>query len=212
MLNLRFLQLGWVIAAAFIAVSVAGGFQAPTEKIGVVDISKVVEQSDYGKANQDTFSKMKTARESLLEFIDTNRVVTNEQAQRIRDLSLKPNLTKEEQAELERIKADIVASNKRSQELLTKPNMTPEERSLVEEYARRSQTMNDLASRWYREFTADMQAWADKQKLDSIEKARGAIQEVAKEQGYTVVFEVGVAPYGANDLSDATLKALNAKK
>lgn len=72
--------------------------------------------------------------------------------------------------------------------------------------------MNDIATRWFREFTADMQNWADKQKLESIERARQAIQQVAKEQGYTVVFEVGVAPYGANDLSEATLKAMNEKK
>lgn len=212
MKKLPILQLGWVIAAAFIGVSLAGGFQGTQDKIGVVDISKVVEQSDYGKANQDTFAKMKAAREGLLEFIDTYRVLTNEQAQRIRDLSLKPNLTPTEQTELDRQKADVIAASKRSTELATKPNMTPEERTLVEEYARRSQTMNDVATRWFREFTADMQQWADKQKLDSIEKARTAIQQVAKEQGYTVVFEVGVAPFGANDLSDATLKAMNEKK
>jgi Skp family chaperone for outer membrane proteins len=155
---------------------------------------------------------MKASRESLLEFIDTERVLTNEQAQRIKDLSLKPNPTKEEAAELDRIKSEVTTAAKRSTELATKPNMTPEERNLVEEYARRSQTMNDLATRWFREFTADMQTWADKQKLDSIEKARAAIQQVAKDQGYTVVFEVGVAPYGANDLSDLTLKAMNEKK
>src|SRR4051794_5236313 len=117
MRNLRFLQLGWVVACAVIGIAFAGGFQDQTLKIGVVDISKVVEQSDFGKANQDTFNKMKSAREGLLEFIDTYRVLTNEQAQRIRDLSLKTNPTKEESAELDRIKADVVAASKRSNEL-----------------------------------------------------------------------------------------------
>lgn len=212
MRNVRFLQLGWVIACAFIGVALAGGFQSPAIKIGVVDISKVVEQSDFGKSNQDVFNKMKTSREGLLEFIDTYRVLTNDQAQRLKDLALKPTLSKEEDAEQERIKAEVVATSKRSTELATKPNLTPEERALVEEYARRSQTMNDVATRWFREFTADMQGWADKQKLDSIERARTAIQQVAKDQGYTVVFEVGVAPFGANDVSDAALQAMNAKK
>lgn len=212
MRNVAFLQLGWVIACAFIGIAIAGGFHAADDKIGVVDISKVVEQSDFGKANQEVFNKMKTSRESLLEFIDTYRVLTNDQAQRLRDLALKPTLTKEEEAEQDRIKAEIVATSKRSTELATKTTLTAEERTLVEDYARRSQTMNDVATRWFREFTSDMQTWADKQKMDSIEKARGAIQQVAKDQGYTVVFEVGVAPYGANDLSQATLQAMNAKK
>ncbi len=212
MKDTRFLQLGWVIAAAFIAVTVAGGFQAPAIKIGVVDISKVVEGSEFGKVNQDSFTKMRVSREGLLEFIDANRVLTNEQAQQIRDLWLKQNATKEELAKLDVLKADVVAAAKRSTELATKPNMTPEERTLVEEYARRSQTMNDVAQRWFREFTSDMQGWADKQKLESIDRARAAIQEVAKAEGYTVVLEVGIAPYGANDMTAAALVKMNEKK
>ena len=72
--------------------------------------------------------------------------------------------------------------------------------------------MEQVAQRWYKEFTSDMQNWADKQKLASVEKARAAIQDVSKAQGYTIVFEVGIAPYGANDITDAALKAMNAKK
>lgn len=208
----RFLQFGWVLFASVMGIALAGGFQDKTDKVGVVDITKVVEQSDFGKANQETFKKMKSAREDLLEFIDTYRVLTNEQAQRLKELALKTTRTKEEDAEFERIKADVILSNKRFNELTTKSSMTPEERTLVEDYARRSQNMNEVAQRWFREFTNDMAEWADQQKLDSVGKARTAIQEVAKEQGYTVVFELGVAPYGANDLSDAALKAMNAKK
>jgi Skp family chaperone for outer membrane proteins len=212
MKDTRFLQLGWVIAAAFIAVTLTGGFNQTAIKIGVIDISKVVEASDFGKLNQDSFTRMKVAREGLLEFIDTNRVLTNEQAQRIKDLWLKTNPTKEETAELDRLKAEVVAAAKRSAELATKPNMTPEERTLVEEYARRSQTMNDVAQRWFREFTNDMQVWADKQKLESVDRARGAITEVAKAEGYTVILEIGIAPYGANDISAAVLAKMNEKK
>jgi len=212
MLSARFLYLGWIIAAAFAGIAVAGGFQAPSEKVGVVDISKIVEASDYGKSNQATFADMKAGRESLLEFIDTNRVLTTEQAQRLHDLTVKPTLSAEEKAENDRIRADVVAANKKWTELATKTSLSPEERTLLDEYAKRSQAMNDYAQRLYREFTSDMQAWADKQKIASIEKARVAIQQVAKAGGFNVVFEVGVAPYGANDLSDDALKAMNAAK
>lgn len=207
----RFLQLGWILFAGIAGISMAGGFQDKTDKIGVVDITKVVEQSNFGKKNQDEFQKMKLAREGLLEFIDTYRVLTNEDAQRLRDLSLKVNRNATEDAEIERIKATVIASSKRFNELTTKASLTPEERTLVEEYARRSQTMNDVAQRWFREFTSEMSDWADKQKLESVTRARAAIQEIAKQQGYTVVFELGVAPYGANDVSGAALQAMNAK-
>lgn len=208
----KFDYLGWVLAAGLAGIMASSGFQATTDKSGVVDIAKVVEQSTYGKANQTSFQAMKEARESLLEFIDQNRVLTNEQAQRLKDIAVKENPTDAEKAEAERIKAEVVASAKRSQELSGKATLTPEERTLMDEYSRRSQTMQNVAARWYQEFTGDMQEWADKRKMDSVQKAREAIQSVAKAQGYTIIFEVGIAPYGANDLTDAALQAMNAQK
>jgi Skp family chaperone for outer membrane proteins len=210
--NVRFLQLGWVLFAATGAIALAGGFQGPTEKVGVVDFAKVIEASDFGKGNQETFAHMKSDREGILQFIDNNRVLTIEQATSIRDLVLKPQRTKEEDARLESIKADVVAQSKKWQALATKSDMSAEERTLIEDYAKRAQTMSDLEQRWLKDFSNDLAAWGDKQKIASIARARDAIQEVAKAQGYSVVFEASVVPYSANDLSDATLNAMNAKK
>lgn len=203
---------GWAVAALLFGVFAAVGFQDATNKMGIVDISKVVEMSDFGKANQTSFNQMKTAREGVLEFIDTYRVLTVEQATRFRDLSIKPTPTAEEKAELDRIKADVMAADKKNKELSVKTNLTPEDRALIEEYSKRANNMEMTAGRWLREFTNELQTWADKQKLSSLDRARAAVQEVAKAQGFTIVFEVGVAPYGANDLTDASLKAMNAKK
>lgn len=205
-------RTGWAIAALLLGVFAAVGFQDASNKIGIVDISKVVEMSDFGKANQASFNQMKTAREGVLEFIDTYRVLTVEQATRFRDLSIKPTPTAEEKAELDRIKADVMAADKKNKELSVKANLTPEDRALIEEYSKRANNMEMTAGRWLREFTNELQGWADKQKLTSLDRARAAVQEVAKAQGFTVVFEVGVAPYGANDITDAALKAMNAKK
>ncbi len=208
----RLFKYGSILAAALLGIFLAEAFQAPTDKFGVVDIQKVVDDSDFGKANQDKFKTMKSAREGVLEFVDTYRVLTNEQAQRLRDLSLKDSLTVEERAELDRIKADVMSSSKKSAELVGKPSMSPDEKALVDDYTRRAQQMEQVAKRWYSEFSTDLQKWADDQKAASVDKARSAVQDVAKSQGYTVVFEVGIAPYGANDITDASLKAMNAKK
>lgn len=207
----RFLQFGWVLAAAMIGVGLAGGFQTTEIKIGTVDIVRLLDQSDYGKEGQDIFKKMKGAREGILEFVDNYRILTTEQALRIRELALKETPTKEESAELDRIKADVIATSKRSTELATKPNMTPEERTLVEEYARRSQQMNDTVQKWFKDFNNEMADFADKRKLVGLGKARKAINDVSKTQGYTVVFDETTAPYGANDLTEAALTAMNAK-
>jgi Skp family chaperone for outer membrane proteins len=205
-------QLGWIFAAAMAGVMLASGFQSPTDKTGVADISKIIEGSNAGKANQTQFGVMKQARQDFLEFIDQNRVLTTEQAQRLHDLAIKENRTEAENAEMARIKADVVDQAKRSQDLAGKQTLTPEDRNLMDEYSRRSQAMNTAEERWYNEFTSEMQDWADKRKLDLVQKARDAISQVAKSQGYTVVFEVGIAPYGANDLTDSALQAMNAAK
>ncbi len=209
----RFLQLGWVLVAAILGVIVAGDFQAPPQiKIGTVDIVRIMNDSDYGKEGQAIFKKMKDARQGVLEFIETYRVLTTDQAQRIRDLSLKDNATKEESAELDRTKADVIAASKRSIELATKPNMTPDERTIVEEYARRSQNMNDVAKRWLSEFSDQMNRFADDRRLTGLQKAKAAINQVSKSQGFTVVFDTSTAPYGASDITDASLAAMNATK
>ena len=205
-------KIAYLVAAATLGVLAASGFQDTTNKFGVVDISDVVEQSDYGKKNQEDFNAMKSAREGILEFIDTYRVLTNEQALKLRELTLKPNASAAEKAELETLKATIQASDKKSKEFATKATLTPEERTLMQDFAQRSQTMEQVAQRWFREFTNEMQQWADKQKAASIQKAREAVTEVAKAGSYTIVFESGVAPYGANDLTQPALKAMNAKK
>ncbi len=206
----KFSQIGWIVAVAMVCVAAASGFQGTDNKLAVVDIAQVVEKSTHGKANQGAFSLMKKNREDLLQFIDDNRVLTVEQATQLKTLWLKDNPTADEKNQLERIKADVIASNRKWTELSGKATLTAEDRNLLDEYAKRGQSMELMARRWYNDFTNEMQAWADKQKVSSIEKARTAIQTVAKAQGYTIVFEVGIAPYGVNDLTQPALQAMNA--
>lgn len=202
---------GWLVAALLAGIMLGGGFTQGSDKVGVVDLTEVVEKSKFGKQNQDKFNQMRVAREGLLEFVDTYRVVSAAQATQLRALSLKDVTTADEKAQLERIKQDVMAADRKSTELSTKTQLTPEERTLMQEYANLSQAMADTARRWYQEFTNELQAWADKQKVDSIRRAREAINEVAKAQGYSVVFEAGIAPYGANNLTDGALKTMDAK-
>lgn len=155
---------------------------------------------------------MKLSRETLLEFIDQYRILTIEQATRIRELWLKDNKTKAEEAELDRIKSEVTTTSKRSQELAVKMSLTAEERTLVEEYSRRSQTMNEISNRWLREFTDEVQKYIADQKEENYLKARQSANEVATKEGYTMILEGTVAIYGANDITEQTLAAMNAKK
>lgn len=204
-------KMGWLVAALFAGMMIGGGFTQPTEKIGVVDISDVVEKSNFGRQNQEKFTQMRVAREGLLEFVDTYRVLTREQAFRLKELSVKENRTAAETAELEKIREDVKAADRRNLELSNKATPTAEELELIREYAQRARDMGDVARMWYQEFTNELQAWADQQKIASIERARAAIHDVARQQGFSVIFESGIAPYGANDITNAALQAMDAR-
>ncbi len=207
----RFAWSGWIAAAAIAGVMVGSGFQNNSTKLGVVDLYGVIDKSEIGKKTKTNFDDMKKARESILEFIDQYRILTLEQANRFRELTLKKDRTKPEDAELDRLKADIIATSKKSQELATKANLTPEERTMIDEYSRRSSIINDLSNRWLREFADEMKQWSDERKDENYQRARAAVNEVAAKDGYTMIFEGTVALYGANDISDPTLAAMNAK-
>ena len=210
-MNLRIYQFGSALALLLLGVLFGTGFQAVTEKTGVVDINGMVESSNFGKSVRDNLDKMRSAREEVLGFIDSNRVLTLEQATRLRDLTLKLDRTAPESAELDTLKAQVVAANKKWMELATKGTLTPEERTLQQEYADRAQKMSDLGTRWVRDFTNDIDSWLDKQKAESASRAREAITATAKAQGYTMIYDKAFAPYGANDITDASLAAMNAK-
>ncbi len=211
-MSLRLYQFGSALAVLLLGILVAGGFQAPAEKNGVVDINALVDGSNFGKGVRATVEKMRAAREDVLGFIDANRVLTLEQATRLRDLTLKTDRTAPETAELDTLKATVVATNKRWTELATKPTLTPEERTMQQEFADRAQKMGDLGSKWVRDFTNDIDAFMDKQKIEANTRARDAIAATAKTQGYTMVYDRAFAPYGANDITDAALAAMNAKQ
>ncbi len=205
-------RLGWVLAAAVAGVMLASGFQGSIDKVASVDLSNLVANSDRGKANQADFDKMKSNRETLLKFIDETRVLTVQQANDLRTIWTKETPTTADTQTMERMKADIVAMGKRNQELSGKANLSPEERTLLQEYASRSAAMEQLTASWLEEFRQEVQQWAQGKQVDTNNRAKAASQEVAKAQGFTLVFDTSVAVYAANDLTADALKAMNAKK
>lgn len=204
----------WIIAILGLLVlgSAVAGFQAGADKFGVVDMQRVIDQSEQGKATQARLNNMLNSRKSLLEFIGTHRVLTAEQAVRLHELSLKEAPTEAEKTEMTKIKNDVKTSGEKFQALQTKQNPTAEDRTLLSEYMQRANTMMQTVDRWANEFDAEMQKVLGEQNTAITEKARAAVQEVGKAQGYTLVFEAKIAPYGANDITDPAIKAMNAKK
>lgn len=206
-----FALMGWVVAAALGAVVVTSGFQDSQNKFAVVDMQKVIEKSDLNTQNKATFEQMKKIREDLLVFLDTYRVASSEQIVRLKELSLKVSANAVEKAELEKIKNDIIESDKKWKSLQQKPQPTPDDATQLREFSDRANRNDVTAQRFLQEFSTEMQKWLEQQGIASNEKARSSVQQTAKAAGYTVVFDQRFAPYAANDLTEAALKSMNAK-
>jgi Skp family chaperone for outer membrane proteins len=203
---------GWIVAAGLAGMMVAGGFQPAQEKTGVVDLNRMMQQSEFGKANQANINASLKARRELLEFVNTYRILTVEQAARLKELKLKAAPTQAERDEITRIENDVKASDRRRIELSQKQNLTEQDRQMLQDFASRSQAMMQTLDRWNNEFNEELGQISDQANQLTMERARAALSEVGKSQGFTVIIETRFAPYGANDVTEAALKAMNAKK
>lgn len=199
------------VAAVAVAAIAALGFQGAQSKFGVIDIDKVVFDSQLGKKNAGKLDNAVKARQSLLDFIETNRVATVEQLQKLRTLALKPEPTPTDKTDLDKVKGEITQSTKEFDVLNQKASPSETERMSLQEYNTRRQNTTAMMQEWSGSFQEELYTMREKMVDDSIKAAEVVIKEVAKQQGYDVVFSSKSALYAANDITEAVIKALDAK-
>jgi Skp family chaperone for outer membrane proteins len=205
-------KLGWA-AAALMAVGLIGmGFQTTPPKFGTVDMEKVFNDSTFAKTQTDNLRNMGELRQSVLVFVNTYRTVTVADATKFRDLTIKPNASAAEKAETERIKSDATKTEARYRELTTKAGLTPEEAKEVEELNRRKEATGELLQTWQQAFMDEVSTKQNGLRAEALGKVRQAVQKVARDQGYTIIFDQNVAPYSANDVTDEAMKVMNTMK
>jgi Skp family chaperone for outer membrane proteins len=205
-------KLGWILAAGMAGVMFAEGFQTTTTKVGVADVQNLFQNSDVTHNKQEELKTMGDSRSDVLQFIKTYRTITPDQAARFKTLSLKADQSPAEKTELDKLKADVIATNQSFQTLQTKASPTPDEVSKLQAFNAQAQQTDAMSQRWAKEFNDDMNAAQDKMRNDVLDKAQAAVQEVGKKQAYTVIFTESVAPYSSNDITADALKVMNAKK
>ena len=204
---------GWLVAAVLGGVVLTGGFQGAQDKFGVVDVNKAVVDSEMGKKNREKMDAESVARQGIIDFMQTHRVLTVEQAQKIKTLSLKTPLSATEKAELDKVKEEVVKAAKSFDTLNQKPSPTDDDRNLLQEYNNRVQNTGALVQEWGQTFYNDLANLKETLIQDAVKKADTSIKELSKKDGYTLVFSSpGACVYGANDLTDAVTKSLNASK
>lgn len=204
------LYSGWIVAVGMAVFLFGSGFQSVQEKTGVVDLNKVIQDSNVGKSNSTKLNAALSVRRGLLDFITTYTVMTVEQANQLKGLQLKDPQTEADKAAIDKIKKDVMASDKIRGELMTKQNLTDADRRQISEYSQRARAMEELAQVWDREFSNDLSNMREQLQQATIDQAKAALARVAKQQGFTTVLETTVAPYGANDLTVPTVASMNA--
>lgn len=204
-------QLGWVVSACLFGIIVAGGFQNSTEKFAVADLPKVAEGSDYFSSQQQIFNDYAGRRKNLLDFFNQYKVATSDQEARIEVLSLKTDATPAEKAELDRLQQDVIAQDKRYKELTIKASPSPEEQQALTDFANRTRAMDGtVLPKLASDFQDQIQQMKDQIQQTAFQKATDAVRQIGKDQSFTLIFSTAAAPYGANDLTDQAIKAMNA--
>src|SRR5690606_31134380 len=96
-------------------------------------------------------------------------------------------------------------------DLNQKANLTPQETNMLTDFNQRIELMRSVLQQFGGEFQTEIQDLQTQVREEERTKARAALEEVAKKDGYTVVYESQVAPFCANDLTAEAIKALDAK-
>lgn len=202
----------WFVVAGVVGVAVLMGAQHATEKVAVVDRNQVMQQSESGKKASFEFEQSLKKRQALVDFVGTYRVASESQADKLRSLWLKEKSTESDKAELESIKQEVMTAYKKRNELSQKKDLSSEENNLLKEYSDKAQKILQVLDRWQSEFREELMVQQDKARAQAFDSASAAIKEAAKKEGCTQVFDASVMPYCANDLTEAAIKAANAKK
>jgi Skp family chaperone for outer membrane proteins len=212
-MKLHLEKFGWVVAGGLATLLLATGFDTPVLKFGVVDVPKAVTASEpYTKSANDLQAAFKQ-RQDLIEFVSTYPVFTVVQANRFRELSLKPTPTTADTTELNKIKEDVKAADTKVRTLQQKPaaELTAADKQLLEDVGKRAPLVADLIGTWRREFTDELGSVQDKALSANQDSARKAIQDIGKNQSFTLIFSAEGAPFGVNDITADVTKAMNKK-
>ena len=212
MYNIKSSQLGWIVAAALGGILIGGGFEPEGPKYGVVDIVQVMSKSAMGAAFTKNYDAMRSARQALFQLIEQHPVMSPEQANELKDRMLKTTPTPEDTAKIEEIKKAVLDSEAKYQAIQQKQNPTDDDRKQLAFYNNEVHQMEETGRLWVQEQSQALTNWADTQRQALGQAARGATQDVGKAQGYTIVFDLSAAPYGVNDLTQAVIKTMDAKK
>jgi Skp family chaperone for outer membrane proteins len=200
---------GWMAAGLLLVTLMASGFQSAQEKVASVDITEVLQKSKLGRESNEKLRSAYQQRSDVITFIMDNPVLTAEQAQTLRNLSLKENVTAQEKQQLEAVKVEIrTAANQRAS-LASKAGRTAEEDALLNSLNQRVQTAGVVMEQFQQQFSEDMDRIESDLRNEAIGRVKTTTRDIARRNGFTQVFEAQVMIFAANDLTEQVIRAVD---
>lgn len=201
-----------IALAAIVALMVFGAitaFQTPTQKFGVVNLGDLAEKSKLGAREKKNFEDLRTRLSTLIQFINTNKVMKRDELNKLDELWRNEKPTPDQTKELEALKTTVQKNSEELRRLISILNPSADEQAKIRELSALAQGTEDALQSLDGRYGQIMQARASEKQAEVLKKSRDAVQKLGKRDGYTLIFEINTTPFGANDVTDAALKIMD---
>jgi Skp family chaperone for outer membrane proteins len=202
-----FLSGTTILAIGMVAVLAGSGFQGASQKIGVIDSNSVMQAVALAKNMVEDEKNLKSDREMVMQFLQRYPIIKKEEAEKFKTISIKPNKTDAEKAELEKLKTIAQDTVKKFKDLELKSSPTQDELKLLDEYRNRKNDMDEYLQGLFKDFQTELAGIHDKNQGIVYEAFKAGINDTGKKQAFTVIFDKNIAPFGTNDITDDVTKA-----
>ena len=188
------------------------GFKAPGDKTGTVDVAKVFKESEYAKAQTERLRAQVKARQDVMEYVRNHRNMKVEDANKLRELSIKDAPTPADHTDIDHIHQDAATAEDTARQLQTMDKPSAAQLAQLDEFTKRKDATAALLEKWGRDFQDEFQQKQEKMSADTLQRVRDSIQQVGHDQGYSIIFSQDIAPYCPTDLTTDAMNKMNSKK
>jgi Skp family chaperone for outer membrane proteins len=187
------------------------GFQGSSLKFANVDVEKVFNSSSLTKENQEQLQLYGSKRLDILRFLGANRAMMPSDTQTYADLML---MVKPSDSDTQRLASIVKAAQAESQkqsDLMQKSDktLTSDDNRNLSDYHGRMQVNTDFTQKLEAKYDQEIRDEQTKLRNDALEKVRKTVGEMARKQGYSIVFSLDAAPFAQNNLTEEVTKEVN---
>jgi Skp family chaperone for outer membrane proteins len=213
--NTLVLAAALCIGAGPYVVRAAGtGRSADSSPIANIDMQRVYEESE---ARLQAEERVKTYSVNAFKNFDETTRLQFQSASELEEFSRAINADKPTDADTKKLAAIRAADASRAQEfaaLSAKPQagISAQDKQRLKELTTMMQQRPVLLDRLQKYYQEAVDEEAAKQRRAGFAEVRATVQKLAKDQGFTQVYDVTALVYAPNDMTDSVIRKVKPKK